>query len=110
LYKLVTERMETELEVEFDELVESGQRLVGPSTFDSVQLQSVEQDVDYAAIRFYTCIDVSAVALVDSGGTDVTPPARPNRVPLEVEFVAEGGSGLLLERSEYWPDADYCSR
>ena len=86
----------------------TGWRTVGTSSFDSMIIQSYD-DSGFAHISVYVCSDVGAVRLIDDAGTDVTPPSRPNRLPLVVEFeAADRRSNLLISSSDIWDGGDYC--
>ena len=108
LYKLVTERMREEIDEDFDSIGENGWIVQGNTSFDSAVLQSLVQEPDYSDVTIYLCADVSNNRVIDALGADVTPADRADRVPLEVQLVSESGSGLKLERSDYWPDQSIC--
>jgi len=62
-----------------------------------------------AELVAYVCLDVSQVRILDSSGTDVTPADRPNRLPLEITFVAESSSTMRIDGSELWSGDDFCA-
>ncbi|MET1044704.1 MAG: hypothetical protein ABWX59_11390 [Microbacteriaceae bacterium] len=89
----------------------SGSRIVGSTSFDSTSLQQISMiDRETALLTFYTCLDVSAVRVVDSDGVDVTSPSRTNRVPLEIDMAIHRGPPikLLVSRSGQWPGNEVC--
>lgn len=88
---------------------DSGNMSVGASTFDRVTLQQYTSDPDLYQLTVYLCVDVSAVKVLDSTGSDVTRDDRINRYPLEVGFEASAPDDVLIARSEVWLDASYCS-
>ena len=83
---------------------------VGVTKFDRVTLQqSVEATPGVIEVATYVCLDVSDVRIIDKSGTDVTPIERANRLPLEVGFEDQSGTGILLmSRSETWSGSDFC--
>ena len=83
-----------------------GIRTRGTTTFDSVALQRAD---DYE-VAIYLCLDVTQVRMIDTGGADVTPASRINRVPLEVIFLVGSDQQLLLDSSDVWRDGETCER
>jgi hypothetical protein len=91
---------------------DAGWRFQGGSTFDSVTLQQyVDDGSGTASVNLYTCLDVSAVRIIDSTNTDVTPPNRSARLPLEVGIQVLTGPTIsfLVDRSDLWSGADFCN-
>lgn len=81
---------------------------VGNASFDSIELQQVEQvGRDEVTVTVYLCIDVSGVDVVDGSGVSVVPDDRPDRSPLEVEMDNQDAS-LKVSRSEVWTGATFC--
>lgn len=109
IYSLVAEGLREGLSSDFAVYRDSGWTAIGATTFDSVQLQQLVQEGTTASATTYLCLDVSNVQLIDSTGQDITPPARQNRVPLEIAFVAEASSTFVIERSEVWSGDDFCN-
>jgi hypothetical protein len=96
----------------YDWFRERGAHLVGESQFDSVELQAVADNGDgTAVITVYLCADVSQTRLVDQDGRDLTPPDRPERLPLEVDVAVDARepSSALVERSDLWKGENLCS-
>ena len=85
-----------------------GYRQLGSSTFDSVELQQLE-DLGAGSVNLvvYLCLDVSGVDVVDPTGSSVVAPSRPDRQALEVEMDDADGT-LKLNRSEAWSGASFC--
>ena len=83
----------------------------GQTKFDSVGLQSYVPDgPDGPELAIYLCTDYSAIRLVDSTGSDVTPSDLPTRAPMEVTLQeADDSKSLVVERSESWSGTDFCS-
>lgn len=92
----------------FEAFAATGWRTVGMSTFDSMQLQSYV-DAGSVQLGVYVCSDVSMVRLVDGAGADVTPPKRPNRLPLVVTFESAEDNGLLVASSDLWDGGGLCA-
>lgn len=89
---------------------DSGNTSAGASTFDTVTLQQYNSGLERPdSLTVYLCVDVSAVRVVDSKGSDITPETRIDRYPLEVGFEASAPNDVLITRSESWLDASYCS-
>jgi hypothetical protein len=87
---------------------EAGWHTSEPAAYDSFVLQQHNEEPGLATIVVYVCVDVSTVRILDDMGSDVTPPARPERVPLEVEMEFVGPDEGLLTRSELWGGEDFC--
>lgn len=88
--------------------LDRGIRTVGLSTFDSLELQQLEDRGDGTGnIRLYLCLDASGVRIVDSNNDDVTP-YRPERLPLEIAFEVGPQSDLTLTESDTWTGDDFC--
>ncbi len=90
---------------------ESGNRITGDSSFDSIRLQHASGTLSTGdSLSVYLCYDVTDVQLIDSAGIDITPPDRIDRVPLEVEFEVSDGAarGLLIARSDVWSGQNFC--
>ncbi len=88
-------------------LVEGGYRTSGSSSFDQTTLVDTDR---VSTTTIQTCLDVSQVRVLDSGGADVTPTDRRSRTRLEVEFAvtAEPSPSLLVARSDVWSGPDPC--
>lgn len=90
----------------FETLRESGLRLLGPTTFEVVEVQRVDVSGDEAEVVFYACWDASLSRVTNAAGEDVTPGDRRDRVVLEVQLTTSGGRlPLLLASDEEWPDS-----
>lgn len=103
---LVTaERLDIELRG-FETLRQSGLRLVGHTTFETVDVQRVEQVGEDVEVVFYACWDASLSRVMNEVGEDVTPPDRLDRMVLEVVMVTESGEPpLILASDDAWPDS-----
>jgi hypothetical protein len=109
LRPLVTPTYFKELEV-VGTLEKNGWRTAGSTTFDKVSLLELAEQDGLAAVSLALCRDVSAVSILDSSGTEVTPDTRVDRFPLLVQFVsAEVGSDrLLISDSGSWQENNFC--
>jgi hypothetical protein len=90
---------------------ERNYRSVGSSSFDSVQLQTVEDDGHgIAIVSTYLCSDVMSVDVVDSAGSSVVPEERVDRFPLQVTFQNANANSarLLISSSETWSGKNFC--
>jgi len=81
---------------------------VGQTSYDSVEVQQFTDEGGVAAIVVYACLDVSNVRIFDAMNVDQTPLSRVDRVPLELEFVAEATAKFVLSRSEVWSGDNFC--
>jgi len=72
--------------------------VVGDGTVASFLGISATTTTRPSKVRADVCIDVSATRVIDQSGADVTPPDRPTRIRLEVEFIA--GPDLLIADSQ----------
>ncbi len=107
---LVSAQLLDELLEGFQLYSDNGWRTSGPSTYDSFQLQQLDQPSDGpASVVVYLCADLSSVRLLDATGADVTPPSRKDRLPLEVEIDFESPQTGLIARSELWSGEDFCA-
>jgi hypothetical protein len=98
-----------ERELETAEFFRSnGWRTIGSPLTTRFDLQQYNELLGSAEVIVYVCLDVSAVAVVDERGTDVTPTDREPVVPLEVLFLAGPDDVLLVASSEQWPGASFC--
>ncbi|QNE46253.1 hypothetical protein F1C58_04565 [Glaciihabitans sp. INWT7] len=85
---------------------------VGNTKFDSVRIETysgaAQKDFELSVLL---CSDISAIRLVDSSGTNITPANVPNRSPLEVGFElgAPPKAKLIVSRSDSWTGTDFCS-
>lgn len=86
---------------------DAGLTQVGGSTFDSVEVQQLEDSGDQVSMTVYLCIDVSTVDVIDASGESVVPDGRLDRSGLEVEIDNKDGR-LKIARSEAWTGASFC--
>ncbi len=90
----------------FETLQQSELRLVGPTTFEILDVQRVDQTDGDLEVVFYACWDASLSRVVNAAGEDVTPSDRVDRVVLEVQMTTVGGQPpLLLASDDEWPDS-----
>ncbi|MGV3731832.1 MAG: hypothetical protein ACO1N6_00345 [Microcella sp.] len=88
-----------------------GLRTVGSTRIQGVVLQQWAHTGEGAEVAIYVCLDVSGALLLDAEGQDVTPSDRSELVPLEVTLVSQAASGgLLVARSDSWPQGDVCDQ
>ena len=81
---------------------ESGGRMEGESSFDSIHLQ----DYSNSSVSAYLCLDNSAVSLVKADGTRETPEVL--RWPLIVNFERSNSGKFVLSGSETWTGENFC--
>jgi hypothetical protein len=92
-------------------LQNSGEHLVGYTTFRSFTLQTRTQDVrGTTQVGTYACVDVSKTKLRDSSNRNVTPAGRTLILPLELRFesVTAWSTSLVLTESQAWTGQDFC--
>lgn len=96
---------------EFRQYRKDGIYSKGDIRYDSMRLQSYSDDgVHEAEIVVYLCIDVSKAFLYDEHGKNVTPPGRPDRVPVVLEFqTVDRTQDLLITSSEGWTGDNFCA-
>ena len=92
----------------FEDLRDQGVLTVGNSAIDSVRLQQI--DSSSLSVSVYLCVDLKGLRLVNSEGVDVTPPDRPDRVPLVATFARDQSQQdhLLLSGNDPWSGDNYC--
>jgi len=90
---------------------ESNLHTAGSSRFDSTELQAVRYPGDGSAqVTMYACLDIEQVRLISESGSDVTPPDRVNRLPLELTFVSDTRPvRLLMQSSDSWAGENFCA-
>ena len=103
---LVTaDRLEIELRG-FETLRQSDLRLVGRTSFETIEVQRLELTPEDVEIVFYVCWDASGSRVMNDSGVDVTPPDRVDRLVLEVVMVTSGGKPpLILASDDAWQDS-----
>ena len=96
----------------FAAALDSGQRGVGDSKFDSMELQQFDPSAEEGdiAVSVYACLDLSDRDVLDATGKSVVPPDRQNRVPMELGFAPDPTSSakLLLYVADIWTGDDFC--
>ena len=91
--------------------LDRGYRSVGSTSFDSMQLQSIEDDGrGRTVVSAYLCSDVTGVDVVDSAGASVVADDRLDRFPLQVTFQNSkvASKDLLISSSASWTGKNYC--
>lgn len=82
-------------------------RGVGHVTFDNTRLRSY--DPGTGDVGLYLCLDVSATDVIGADGASILSGERQNRVPFELGFEYDSGSGeLRLANSDVWIGEDFC--
>ncbi|HEY8590068.1 MAG TPA: hypothetical protein VIL55_11010 [Naasia sp.] len=89
-------------------LKSNGWRTEGTTSFDTLELQTASSGIGGIRVINYVCLDVSHVRVIDSSGSDVTPPERENRLPLEQTWVGSALEELVLESSQVWQGDNFC--
>lgn len=90
----------------YKDVQSKGWHSVGNSTIRSIELQAFDTaSRGPGIVSAYVCDDVSAVDVLDSNGTSVVSPARPDNSLLEVIFDLDPNIGhLLISSHEIWGD------
>lgn len=89
-----------ESDVDTQNLLSSSQlHATGAATLESFTGETVDISGNVATMTGVVCIDVSAVALLDNSGADVTPPDRDDKVAQRVRFLGTVLSLLISEES-----------
>ncbi|MGW4929763.1 hypothetical protein ACWEOH_11450 [Agromyces sp. NPDC004153] len=106
----VTSEYAETLHEEFAALADAGLRMTGETTFYEAALAENAVDGEGARVTIYLCRDVSAVRVVASDGSDVTPADRDASAPTQVFFVstAENPTVLLVDGVDRWTGEDFC--
>ncbi|NUT58868.1 MAG: hypothetical protein HOQ00_08525 [Agromyces sp.] len=106
----VTSAYAETLHEEFAALAEAGLRMTGETKFYEAELAENAVDAEGARITIYLCRDVSAVRVVASDGSDVTPADRDASAPTQVFLVsdAENPTVLLVDGVDRWTGDDFC--
>lgn len=82
---------------------------VGTTSFDSVKLESVQdQGQGTAVVTVYLCVDVSDVDVLGPTGASVVPSSRQSRIPLEVDVDNLRSANFKVSRSDAWSGTDFC--
>jgi hypothetical protein len=81
-----------------------GVHTTGSTSFDSLQVEKLSR----STIDAYVCVNSAHVRVLNDQGQDITPSGRPERMPFEVGFNAQGESHVLLSRSETWSGKNFC--
>jgi hypothetical protein len=75
----------------------------GRDTFETLELQRLDQTEGAAEVVIYVCWDATTVRVLDPTGADVTPSERNVHDLLEVTMVTVGDSrSLVLSSDEPW--------
>lgn len=89
-----------ESDVDTQNLLSSSQlHATGAAILESFTGETVDISGNVATMTGVVCIDVSAVALLDNSGADVTPPDRDDKVAQRVRFLGTVLSLLISEES-----------
>lgn len=108
-YEYLTETMQLQQAESLKLYTDSGWHSTGTSSFDRFDLQQfLDYGADGAEVTAYACLDVSKARILDEAGADVTPSDRPDRLPVELAFVAEGSAEMKIDRSDLWSGDDFC--
>jgi hypothetical protein len=91
------------LQPDFQALSKSGRHTQGGTTLRDPRLSQHTGTM----VELFLCSDVSAVRIVDANGADVTPAARQDVLPLDVEFKVRDDN-LLIAKSSVWSGEDFC--
>ena len=100
----------TKLAASLESIRERSLTPVGSTKFDNTSVVSSAVQDGQAIVDAYACLDVSGVRIHDAAGTDVTPPSRDERSPMQLQFVSGPGDPrqLVLNAEEPWPGDDFC--
>ncbi len=88
----------------------NGETLTGSTTFDSARLVRYSDTVAGAEVRLVVCTDLSLTRLIDAAGEDVTPPLRPGRLAVQLDFISSETDArtLLLDGERPRNGTDEC--
>jgi hypothetical protein len=90
-------------------LQDHGLRTTGLTIFSDPSLEQVASSGAEVEVVFYVCWDVTAVHVLDSSGSDVTPGDRVNKRTLEVVVTTvRGRLPLVLESDDPWSGSTSC--
>jgi hypothetical protein len=90
-------------------LADHGLHTVGLTTFSKTSLEQATTSGSEIEISFYACWDSTGVRVINSAGSDVTPPDRTNRQTREVVVATVHGKlPLVLESDDVWSGSSSC--
>lgn len=103
---VASEAWASNVESLFDDLSRRGLTIEGETTADSFKLLEFVSSGWGAEVSFLVCSDVSNTRVIDAGGTDVTPPARPPRSALQVTATVDETKTLIDDEAPW--SGEYC--
>ncbi|HSP75831.1 MAG TPA: hypothetical protein VLO31_06425, partial [Cryobacterium sp.] len=89
----------------------NGYRSIGTTSFDSLKLQSIDDDGrGSAVVNAYLCSDVTGVDVVNTADVSVVPDDRVDRFPIQVSLHNSrvASKDLVITSSESWTGKNYC--
>lgn len=89
----------------FRDVARLGQRGIGATVFRDVVLQRYEPVSSMRTVVVYLCEDITDVDVLDSDGTSLVTPSRPNLVTYEVSFDLDYRSVLLVSDKQAWEES-----
>jgi len=92
----------------FQLTAKNGWHSTGGTTYDHFSLEKYNPRDPSELVVAYVCSDVSHVDVVDSAGTSVVSPDRPERTPFEVTFALEETEKLVIASDEVWTGGGVC--
>ncbi|HVL62515.1 MAG TPA: hypothetical protein VM430_14075 [Microbacterium sp.] len=106
----VTSEYAHDLHAEFTALVDAQLRTTGQARIDSISIAEWAAVGSSVQVTIYLCRDVTDVRIIDSGGVDVTPADRDNRIPTQVFLVSasEDPTSLIVDGVDRWSGEDFC--
>lgn len=106
----VTEEYGVEISDSLQNLRDQGLRLIGDTSFDSVELAELAQGAEGVTMTLYVCLDSSGTEVIDANDAVVTPANRQARTPLIVSITSaeETPEKLLPNGSDEWRGDDFC--
>jgi len=92
----------------FQLTAKNGWHSTGGTTYDHFSLETYNPRDPSSVVVAYVCSDVSRVDVVDSAGTSVVSPDRPERTPFEVTFALVGTERLVITGDDVWTGGGVC--
>lgn len=109
-HEYLTETMQDAVDAGVTAYIDSHWHTAGTSAFESFSVVDfVNHGAEGADLTATLCLDLTAVAILDESGAEVTPAGKVERVPLSVDFVAAKDGPLRISSSAQQGDGDACA-
>jgi hypothetical protein len=92
----------------FQLTAKNGWHSTGGTTYDHFSMQAYQPGDLGSIIVAYVCSDVSHVDVLDSTGSSVVSPTRPERTPFSVTFAIEANNKLVIASDDVWTGGGVC--